>query len=289
MSQDNENKPEDIDFGFNSNDHSSNDGANPFANEDFNPFADGSFSFDPDGTSDSPAPTDENTFDFPSFNPDSTNSEPNNADETPFSETNEGEDAGPSPFLMGTEDNIEEDSSESEENTADVAPALGIETKVTEDDKKEKKKKGKTEKKKKKEPKEKKSGSGIGLGGGLSLFLGLLLLGILIAYNVFVIMYPDEGIGFTSTIYYLVGVDVFGLFAVAVPFMFFFNREKKDTETSPEQKLDFFKVVLGVSTIAMSLGVIMLLTAWYRYDFETKPTQSLPSLSMPSPESSPVQ
>lgn len=282
MSHDNENKSEDINLGFHSDDNPENNGASPFASEEFNPFADGTFFPDQTGASDASNAMEDNTFPFPNDSLDASGAGQSLTDEISLAKPSDKNTAELSPFSMGADGNSTDSMDSDGETQADKDGKKGK--------KKAKAKKEKPVKKKKEKSKnEKKPGDGMGLPGGLSLVLGLLLLAALIAHNVFSILYPIDGVGFTSTICYLIGVDVFGLFAVAVPFMFFFNRDKKDAETTPDQKLDFFKVVLGTSVIAMSLGVILLLTAWYRYDFEIKPAQSLPPLSMPSSESTSAQ
>ena len=135
------------------------------------------------------------------------------------------------------------------------------------------KKKGKKDKekpeKKKKEKKEKVAGdpSPMSLGGVLSLGFGILALLGLGTVNALIFTAPaTPGIGGSSTMYYVVGVNVFGLAFVAVPFLFWmFYKGKKE-----EQDLQLFDVLLGVALMAFVVGVLCLLTALYRYDFTFK-------------------
>jgi len=157
------------------------------------------------------------------------------------------------------------------------------EEKETEKDKKGKKQK-KEKPKKEKKPKDKSAKSPIGLERILALVLVIVLLGALVAYSVFTVMNPPKYVGFTSTIYYLVGVWIFGLFGIFVPLSFFMNKEKTDM---PESKTEIFKVALGAATIAASFGAILLLSELYCYDFEVKPSSPVPSVSMPSVEPNP--
>lgn len=72
-----------------------------------------------------------------------------------------------------------------------------------------------------------------------------------------------------------------GLCGIAAPFMFFASRTKPDETVAPEKKLDVFKVALGTAVMTTVFGVILLWTVLYSYDFETKPTKTIPALFIP--------
>lgn len=289
MSQENENKPDDLDFDLSGVSRESQQGdsaGNPFADDNFNPFAeDGGFAFG-DGAATNAPTSDPGAFDFPAFGEAPAEGMP--PFETPTAEpvTAEGIDDLPAPpdFPPGFPTDMSEGSAEASgevpgESDAAVAEAedAGMEagTPIIEDGgaKDKKGKKAPREKKPKKEPGEKGESDP---GAVFSLVCGILLLLGLIVFNIGQVLNPPPGVGFSSTIYYLVGVNVFGLCAALVPFWFFANREKNrsgdDAKTRPEDKNDIFKVALGVSVMVLSFGVILLMTALYRYDFTVKAT-----------------
>lgn len=268
MSQDNENKPDEFEFDMNADQTA---GGETFASDDFDPFADDAFENQPDSTAADDSPV--GGFDFSSF----TAETPEDgfvlpeADAEPVADAVPESDAladlpEPSGFLTGdapeTESTGESDEGAVDENVGIVVDAEDGKKKKGKKEKVKKEKKPKAEKKKKEK---KKSGDepekeAIGTNGIFSLVFGFLLLAGLVAANVFLILKPIEGIGFDSTLYFLIGMDVFGLFAVAVPFLFFLNRKT----------VDAFKVFLGLSVIAMALGVILLLNVMLRHDFKIK-------------------
>lgn len=151
---------------------------------------------------------------------------------------------------------------------------------IEEDDPKGKKKK-KAKKDVKKEPKVKKEKPGkakkepgekkpLGLGGVLGIVFGVLLLIGLIGFNVYCLLshpFKEIGVGTTSIIYYLIVVDIVGLFAVSVPFLL--GRYRKD--------VDFFHAAVGAAVMAMSLGVILLMTTILSYDMTVSAPQSKPA------------
>lgn len=243
MSQDQENNPGDSDFDANA--------GTPFSDDSFDPFAEDGFSFTDEMPQSEVAEASEVSAETPM--------------ESPFDLP------GPSSFLTGesTTEELAEPPAVEEEET----DAKGKKKKKKEKAKKEKKPKAEKKKKEKKskEPGEKTS---MGLGGVMCLLFGFLLLLGLVACNALLFMTdPKElGVGASSIMYYLVGVDVVGLIGiVSVPFLFFLYR--KD--------IDIFKVGLGVSAMAMSLGVILLMTALFRYDFVIKAPTSAPSTDIP--------
>ncbi len=142
--------------------------------------------------------------------------------------------------------------------------------------KEQKKAAKKKQSKAKKEKKPRKSGGAaghrepLGLEGVLCLVLGgLLALGLILS-NVYVILSDRSafGIGLSSLITYIVFVDFVGLIGVvSVPFLFLAYRKT----------LDVFKVGLGLSAMAMSLGVMLLVTEFFRYDFMIKAPSGTPS------------
>jgi len=134
--------------------------------------------------------------------------------------------------------------------------------------KKGKKSKEKPEKKKKAKTEKPARESGpMSLGGVLSLCFGILALLGLGTINALIFTAPaTPGIGGSSTMYYAVGVNVFGLALVAVPFLFWMFYKGKEKE----QDLQLFDVLLGIALMAFVVGVLCLLTALYRYDFTFK-------------------
>jgi hypothetical protein len=86
------------------------------------------------------------------------------------------------------------------------------------------------------------------------------------------------GIGASSVLFYILLVDFIGLLGiVSVPFVLFQYRKT----------VDVFKMGLAISAMAMSLGVILLLTEFFRYDFTVKPSRS--NISSDIPVAAPVQ
>ncbi len=153
---------------------------------------------------------------------------------------------------------------------------------------KEKAKREKAAKKEKKQKERKPRDSGGGVSGGTSgntaeplglegilyLSFGGVLLLMLLIWNVLAFMGDTKalGIGISSVIYYVILMDVIGLVGiVSVPFLLFQYRKT----------VDVFKVGLGLSVMAMSMGVILLLTAFFRYDFTIKAPTSKPSSDIP--------
>ena len=113
------------------------------------------------------------------------------------------------------------------------------------------------------------------IGSVLSLCFGVLALLGLIAVNALIFTAPAApGIGGSSTMYYAVGINVFGLVFVAVPFLFWKFHKGKERE----QDLQLFDVMLGLALMAFVIGVLCLLTAIYRYDFTIKAAKTPTSL-----------
>ena len=142
-----------------------------------------------------------------------------------------------------------------EETPAVVPPVEQGKGKKTKKAKKEKPKRAKKARDPNQEPAD--------LGAVLSLSFAIALGVALLAWNVYVLLfepYKSVGVGFSSTIYYLVGVDIFGGIAIVVPWLFY----KFKTERT------LFNVLLGTSAIALLIGLIFLLDVLYRYDFLTK-------------------
>lgn len=259
MSQENENKPDDNEFDMNDAAQGAESG-NPFAEDTFNPFGEDS-AFSDNGLSDgniseTPLETSDGGFEFPSFGNDAFEVS-DEASEVPTDGGLEDLSAAPS-FALDQDTSSSPEFPETQQTEEIVPPEV-------EDKKSKKKKKPAIEKKKKEKPVK----EPMEIGAVLSLVFAILLLIGLIAVNVYIAMvqpYKDLGVGMASTIYYLVFVDVFGLCGVA-PFFLFYVYHKG---------LDFFKVMLGVSVTTMSIGVILLLTAFYRYDFTIKATSFAP-------------
>ena len=104
-------------------------------------------------------------------------------------------------------------------------------------------------------------------GSTLSLCFGFVLLLALIVANALIFTAPETpGIGGSSTIFYAVAVNVFGLVIIGVPLLFWKHRKGKE----PQQSLQLFDVFLGVALMAMAIGVLCLLTVFFRYDFTIK-------------------
>ncbi len=69
-----------------------------------------------------------------------------------------------------------------------------------------------------------------------------------------------------GNIMFVILMDIIAVVIVLVPFLLFkFGRQ-----------VSFFDVSLGMAVIALSLGAILLLAVWSRYDFTVKPKASLP-------------
>ena len=103
-------------------------------------------------------------------------------------------------------------------------------------------------------------------------FLTLISLSVL---NVLIFtVSPTPGIGSSSTLYYAIGVNVFGLIFVIVPFMFWRVNVWKcylSKSEDEDKNLHLFDVLLGIALMALVIGVLCLLTVFYRYDFMLKP------------------
>ena len=71
---------------------------------------------------------------------------------------------------------------------------------------------------------------------------------------------------------FLILMSIFAAIVIAVPLLLFkFGRESS-----------LFDVGLGIAVIALSIGVILLLAVWSRYDFSLKPSASLNEKQMVS-------
>lgn len=130
-----------------------------------------------------------------------------------------------------------------------------------------------TAKKTSEKKKEQKDRTPMELGANLTLILGGLLLFGLIAFNIFLLVfqpYKDIGVSFSATIYYLVGFDLIaGIGIVAVPFMFYRYRKEND----------LFQTMLGISVMAISFAVLILMTEFLRYDYTSKPASAIPTVA----------
>jgi hypothetical protein len=273
VSQDNENKEnkpaDDLDFNFSLEEENNEGNINEILSDD--PF-NSAFS-EEEGTLESLQPLQNETetpeetlendnFSFPPFD--------ENLGEIPstfmaenLGETNLGETTASEEITF---DKTPEETNSEEINAAEI----NVDT--------DKKTSGKKNRKDRKEnkvtpEKNKKEGEPLGLGAGLSLTLSGLLLFGLIAFNVFLLVfqpYKEIGVGFSSTIYYLVGFDfVAGLGIVAVPFMFYKYRKEND----------LFQTMLGISVMALSFAVLLLMTEFLRYDYTQKPASALPTIT----------
>ncbi len=137
----------------------------------------------------------------------------------------------------------------------------------------------KIKKKKEKKPrvlKDRTSGNKepLGLEGILYLSFGGLCVLVLLVWNILTFTSDTKalGIGSSSVLYYVIAMDIIGLVGiVSVPFLLFLHRKS----------VDIFKVGLGVSAMALSFGVILLLTAIFRYDFTIKAPTAPPSSDIP--------
>lgn len=196
----------------------------------------------------------EPSFDFDFLSPNGSSdasagssAEPFANNEAPF----DGQDAAGTPFSSDTPE-IE-------------TPDAGTEVPVaTESKKGKKKKKSKPERKKKEEKKPRDPNQQpADLGTVLSISLAIVLGVALLVWNVFVLSQPykSAGVGLSSTIYYLVGVNIFGILAVCVPVLFYKNKKE----------INLFYALLGTSVITLLIGLILLLDMLYRYDFVIKP------------------
>jgi hypothetical protein len=249
VSQDNENKPDDLDF--NSNEENVGDGiAEIFPENLFNPVLsdeDGSLQ---NGT-ELPANTD------PSFSLMSGLSEGLGEVSSIF-QTNESEETV----------SVENSDEHSAENSETTDPA---EININTDKKSSETKENKEDKERNVQPKKK--GEPLELGDKLCLTLSGLLLLALISANVIMLMFPpyeEFGVSLSATMYYLMGVDLIGgVGIVAVPFLFYKFRKEND----------LFQTLLGVSVMALSFAVLILLTEWFRYDFTSKPDSVLPTIA----------
>jgi hypothetical protein len=233
VSQDNENKTDDLDFNFNFDEENNKNGIdavfsdNPF---DF-PLSDESESFETESPKNETELPESENLSFPSFS-ENQNEAPSN------STTNQPEEI--------------------------ALPEIKVDT--------AKKTSGK-KKNKEKPKKEKKEGESIGLGAGLCLTSSGLLLLALIAVNIILLVfqpYKELNVGFSATIYYLIGFNlVGGAGIVAVPFLFYKYRKEND----------LFQTMLGISVMALSFAVIILMTEFLRYDYMLNPGSALPTLA----------
>ncbi|MDR1964067.1 MAG: hypothetical protein LBQ50_09845 [Planctomycetaceae bacterium] len=110
----------------------------------------------------------------------------------------------------------------------------------------------------------------IGLGSALSLTFGGLLLFALVVVNIVQFVSPPSDVSFSSIIYYLIGVDLIGgIGIVAVPFLFHVYKKE----------IDLFQIMLGISVMALSFAVLLLMTEYFRYGFTRKPASDLPKVA----------
>ncbi|MDR3182807.1 MAG: hypothetical protein LBT89_07815 [Planctomycetaceae bacterium] len=109
--------------------------------------------------------------------------------------------------------------------------------------------------KKEKTPKEKTPRD---LHSNLCLTFAGCVIAVLLLQNVFAFF---RGSGILQTLCFIGIFDIIGLCAVAVPVMFYRNKDE----------LDVFKVMLGVSSMALFAGVLIMLTEFFRYGFVIKP------------------
>jgi hypothetical protein len=259
VSQDNENKPEDIDFDFDFGEEKTENGTEKTGDEIGELFLENPFG---SALSDE-AGTLQNETELP---------ENENLSFSPIDNPNEGLGEVPSTFLadesfLANESETTASDENSEPETA--APEININT-----DKKNRKNKNKEKDTKPKTPKkETKKGEAIELGTALCLVSGGLLLLALIAVNVILLVFPpykELEISFSSTIYYLAFFDLIGgVGIVAVPFLFYWHRKEND----------LFQTLLGVSVMALSFAVLLLMTELFRYDYTRNPASTLPTIA----------
>ncbi len=177
-----------------------------------------------------------------------------------------------------------------EENAADLAePEAVLSAAEVDEGKKGKKGKAKKEKpakaKKEKQPKVKKekppkvkkekkpkppkaprdpNAPGIRFEQILTLGACLLVAVVFVAINVLVVLRGGMSAG---TITFLVILDVIGAIIFSVPFLFY----------KGHKTLTVFEVFLGVALIAISVGAILLLAEFYRYDFAVNKDKTVSS------------
>jgi hypothetical protein len=248
MSQDNENKPtEDIDFNFNFDEENNESGIDAlFSDNPLNsPLSDEAGSFETESLQNETELPESENLSFPSFS-------------ESLSEV-------PSTFLTDNEP----EQTDSEENSTEetVLPEIKVDT-AEKNKKTSGKKKGKEQK-----TKPEKERKPMEIGAGLCLTSGGLLLLALIAVNIILLVfqpYKELGVGFSAIIYYLIGFNVVGgAGIVAVPFLFYkYGKEN-----------DLFQTMLGVSVMALSFAVLILMTEFIRYDYTQKPASALPTLT----------
>jgi hypothetical protein len=249
VSEDNENELDDLDFNFNFEEEKNENGIDAVFSD--NPFG-------------SPLTDEAGSFETGSLQNETELPESENLSFSSFSEslgeipedflTNE-------PEATAAEENPEKNSETTDLPEINVGTAEKIDKKKTE--------KAKTDKAKP----NKRDGEPMGIGDKLCLTSGGLLLLALIAVNIILLVfqpYKELGVGFYSTIYYLIGFDlVGGIGIVGVPFLFY--KYKKEN--------DLFQTMLGVSVMALSFAVILLMTEFLRYDYTRKPASALPTLT----------
>ncbi|GHT21485.1 hypothetical protein FACS189419_02460 [Planctomycetales bacterium] len=119
---------------------------------------------------------------------------------------------------------------------------------------------GKKSKKKEKPAKKKpvKTAAPRDWNGTICLFFAGLVLLVLIAANLVTLLSSSN---FMQTLIFLGTLDVLGLCIVAVPVMFYRKRED----------INVFNVLLGIASSAMFIGVIVMITEFFRYGFTFKP------------------
>lgn len=116
--------------------------------------------------------------------------------------------------------------------------------------------------KKTKPKKEKRQGDLLRSGdlqGTLCLVFAGFLTFALLTHNIASILCRGDSL--LQTLCFIGAFDIVGLCGIAVPVLFY--RYKED--------LDLFKVMLGISSAALFVGVLMMLTEFFRYGFMIKP------------------
>jgi hypothetical protein len=141
---------------------------------------------------------------------------------------------------------------------------------------------GRKIKKKKKKRKEKVSG---GFGNLLSVFSGgkpigvegilcLIVFSILLLWILFMnfqaFFSRPIGVSSSTTIWYVALLNLFGVLGLLVPAWMFFNRGSSNDTRNMKDRNDVFRTMLGVGLIAMAIGVMLLMSEYFRYDFTTK-------------------
>jgi hypothetical protein len=78
------------------------------------------------------------------------------------------------------------------------------------------------------------------------------------------------GIGFNTLVWYVVLMNLFGFLGLLVPAWMFFNRGTDGDKRDMKDRNNVFRVMLGGGIIFLSVGVILLMTEYFRYDFTVK-------------------